>query len=81
MKHSQVVNDNNNVKILFLDSDWSVVRTQAGARARVSELESILYIHNDNIPAFLQPRNPKEWSSSNIVIQDFRINIGKRIMS
>lgn len=73
MKHSQVVNDNNNVKILFLDSDWSVGRTQAGAGARVSGLESILYIHNDNIPAFLQPSSVTEWSSSNIVILDFRL--------
>ena len=55
MKHSQVVNDNNNVKILFLDSDSNVVRTQAGAGARVSRAwvhPLHTQWHNDNIPAF-----------------------------
>ena len=54
MKHSQVVNDNNNVKILFLDSDSSVVHSiTARPEPGSPGPESILYIHNDNIPAFL----------------------------
>ena len=52
MKHSQVVNDNNNVKILFLDSDSSVVHSiTTRPRPGSPGPESILYIHN--IPAFL----------------------------
>ena len=52
MKHSQVVNDNNNVKILFLDSDSSVVHSITARPGPGSPgPESILYIHN--IPAFL----------------------------